>query len=59
MRFTIDRIDHIVLNVKDVEIAAACDFIVRRDPKGFRGSPVRHLTPEALLPLLARAPNQL
>ena len=23
MRFTIDRIDHVVLNVKDVEIAAA------------------------------------
>jgi predicted nucleic acid-binding protein len=37
---------------------AACDFIVTRDPKGFRGSPVRHLTPEALLPLLGQAPNQ-
>jgi len=31
---------------------AACDFIVTRDAKGFRGSPIRHLPPEALLPLL-------
>ena len=30
---------------------AACDLIVTRDPKGFRGSPVRPLTPEAVLPL--------
>lgn len=30
---------------------AACDLIVTRDPKGFRGSPVRPLTPEAALPL--------
>jgi len=34
--------------------SAGCEFIVTRDPKGFRGSPVRTLTPEALLPLLAR-----
>jgi predicted nucleic acid-binding protein len=27
---------------------AACDCIVTRDPKGFRGSPVRTLTPEAI-----------
>jgi predicted nucleic acid-binding protein len=33
---------------------AGCDFIVTRDPKGFRGSPVRHLTPQAYLPLLAQ-----
>jgi hypothetical protein len=32
--------------------AAAC--IVTRDPKGFRGSPVRSLTPEAVLPLLGK-----
>ena len=37
---------------------AACDFIVTRDPKGFRGSPVRHLAPEALLPLVERVSNQ-
>jgi predicted nucleic acid-binding protein len=34
--------------------AAGCEFIVTRDPKGFRGSPVRSLTPEAATPLLAR-----
>jgi predicted nucleic acid-binding protein len=31
---------------------AACDYIVTRDPKGFRGSAIRTLTPEAALPLL-------
>lgn len=31
---------------------AGCDFIVTRDPKGFRESPVRALTPEAVMPLL-------
>jgi predicted nucleic acid-binding protein len=31
---------------------AGCDYIVTRDPKGFRGSPVRTLTPEAISPLL-------
>jgi len=31
---------------------AECDFIVTRDPKGFRGSPVQALTPEAAAPLL-------
>lgn len=30
-----------------------CDFIVTRDPKGFRGSLVRVATPEAVLPLFA------
>lgn len=29
-----------------------CDYVVTRGPKGFRGSPVRSLTPEALMPLL-------
>ena len=31
---------------------AGCDYIVTRDPKGFRGSPVPALTPQALTPLL-------
>jgi hypothetical protein len=31
---------------------AGCDFIVTRDPKGFHGSPVRAVAPEALMPLL-------
>ncbi len=30
---------------------ASCDYIVTRDPREFRGSPVRSLTPEAVLPL--------
>ena len=29
-----------------------CESIVTRDPKGFRGSPVRALPPEAVIPLL-------
>jgi predicted nucleic acid-binding protein len=33
-------------------LRAGCDLIVTRDPKGFRGSPVRSLTPEAVTPLL-------
>ena len=33
---------------------AGCDCVVTRDPKGFRGSPVRCLTPEAAAPLLAK-----
>lgn len=33
---------------------AGCECIVTRDPKGFRGSPVRSLTPEAVMPLLGR-----
>jgi len=32
---------------------AECDFIVTRDPKGFRGSPVQALAPEAAAHLLA------
>jgi predicted nucleic acid-binding protein len=31
---------------------AGCEFIVTRDPRRFRASPVRSLTPEALTPLL-------
>jgi predicted nucleic acid-binding protein len=31
---------------------AGCDYIVTRDPKGFRESSLRALTPEAILPLL-------
>jgi predicted nucleic acid-binding protein len=31
---------------------AGCECIVTRDPKGFRGSPIRSLTPEAVMPLL-------
>ncbi len=34
---------------------AGCECIVTRDPKGFRGSPVRALTPEAVTPLLDKA----
>ena len=32
---------------------AGCDYIVTRDPKGFRGSPVRTLTPEAASALVS------
>ena len=31
-----------------------CECIVTRDPRGFRGSPVRCLTPEAVMPLLQK-----
>ena len=31
---------------------AGCDFIVTRDPKGFRGSPVKCFSPEGLLQYL-------
>ncbi len=46
-----------LLDFEDAVTASAaqsleCDYIVTRDPKGFRGSPVRPLTPEAALPLL-------
>ena len=33
---------------------AGCNYIVTRDPKGFRGSPIRSLTPEAVTPLMSR-----
>lgn len=32
--------------------AAGCAYIVTRDPKGFRESPIPALTPEAVIPLL-------
>jgi predicted nucleic acid-binding protein len=32
---------------------AGCDFIITRDAKGFRGSPVRILTPEQAVALLS------
>ena len=35
-------------------LLAGCDYIVTRDPRGFRGSPVRPLTPEAVTPLLGK-----
>jgi len=34
--------------------SAGCDCIVTRDPRGFRGSPIRCLAPDAVIPLLAR-----
>jgi predicted nucleic acid-binding protein len=34
--------------------AAGCDYILTRDPKGFRSSPVPPITPEAVIPLLER-----
>ena len=33
---------------------AGCAYIATRDPRGFRGSPVRSVTPEAVIPILAR-----
>lgn len=33
---------------------AGCQFIVTRDPRGFRGSPIPAIMPEALMPLLDR-----
>ena len=33
---------------------AGCECIVTRDPKGFRGSPVRSLVPEAVTALLSK-----
>jgi predicted nucleic acid-binding protein len=34
-------------------LSSQCELIVTRDPKGFRGSPIRALAPEAALPILA------
>lgn len=34
--------------------SAGCECIVTRDPRGFRASPVRCLTPEAVIPLLEK-----
>ena len=33
---------------------AGCECIVTRDPRGFRGSPVRSVTPEMVTPLLGK-----
>jgi predicted nucleic acid-binding protein len=33
---------------------AGCECIVTRDPRGFRGSPVRTFTPESMMPLLEK-----
>jgi predicted nucleic acid-binding protein len=32
---------------------AQCDYVITRDPRGFLGSPVRPLTPDAAVPLLS------
>lgn len=55
----LDALDLILSDFEDAVTAAAaklagCDYIVTRDPKGFRGSPIRQLTPEAAVPLLAK-----
>jgi predicted nucleic acid-binding protein len=52
--------DALQLSMSDFEEAvtaaaarlAGCDYIVTRDPKGFRGSPVRPLPPEAAAVIL-------
>jgi predicted nucleic acid-binding protein len=46
-----------VADFEDAVTAAAalgseCEYVVTRDPKGFRGSPIRALGPEAALPIL-------
>jgi predicted nucleic acid-binding protein len=46
-----------LIDFEDAVTAAAgqicgCHFIVTSDPKGFRGSPIRALGPEAMLPML-------
>jgi predicted nucleic acid-binding protein len=46
-----------LVDFEDAVTAAAarssgCDYIVTRDPRGFRGSSVRPLAPEAALPML-------
>jgi predicted nucleic acid-binding protein len=35
-------------------LMAGCEYVVTRDPRGFRGSPVRLITPEAVTPLLGK-----
>jgi predicted nucleic acid-binding protein len=52
-----DALQMSLSDFEDAVTAAAarlsgCDYIVTRGPKGFRGSPVRSFTPEALLPIL-------
>jgi predicted nucleic acid-binding protein len=46
-----------IADFEDAVTAAAaltseCEYVVTRDPKGFRNSPVRALAPEAALPIL-------
>ena len=36
--------------------AAGCEMIITRDPKGFHGSPIRVMTPEAAAPIYPRIP---
>ena len=64
--FTVACVDHAVIqsaldaHAPDFEdsvtvaaaLAARCDLIVTRDPKGFRASPVPVFTPEAAAPLV-------
>ena len=55
-----DALDLLSGDFEDAVTAAAarhagCDLIVTRDPKGFRRSPVRALTPEAAAHLIAAA----
>ena len=56
----LDEALHLPLSdFEDAVTAAAarlgnCDYIVTRDPKGFRGSLVRPFTPEAVLPLFEK-----
>jgi predicted nucleic acid-binding protein len=33
-------------------LASECEYVVTRDPKGFRGSPVPAIAPQAVLPIL-------
>jgi len=33
-------------------VTSECQYVVTRDPKGFRGSPIQALAPEATLPIL-------
>jgi predicted nucleic acid-binding protein len=64
--FTVAGVDHAVIqsaldaHAPDFEdsvtaaaaLAARCDLIVTRDPKGFRASPIPFFTPEAAAPLI-------
>ncbi len=64
--FRVAAVDGVVLeqalhlpigDFEDAVTAAAgqvsgCDFIVTRDPKGFRGSTVRPVQPDAVLPMI-------
>jgi predicted nucleic acid-binding protein len=48
-----------VSDIEDAVTAAAarsagCEYIVTGDAKGFRGSPVRSIPPEAILPILTQ-----